>query len=557
LNHNSQSINNSHICIIQVTRIGDLIQTIQACRFLKSEYPGIKLTLLARRQFAKQLTEILNTIFENVIFLDLASLVNPRNLQISKSQLSTFLDQINTQHFHLSVNFSFSKSSEYLSSLITADKKIGLKRNQLAYTEIADQISQYIFSNVMGHTYNKFNLVDLYSRTLGTKSNLYRDVLPESEGNIITIHPFASQERKQWSPQKWSEVIYSLCKHHPQYKITLVGSKSEINRSLEILDNPLLTQHLDRISNLVGKTTLMDLFHLLKASKLFVGHDSMGGHMASLAQTQSLTVSLGSVRPHETTPYGNLNYCISPTVRCFPCMPDQACGYYSCHNDISVSVLLQCMTQLLSKGVIEAKNLEQNIPLISLQTVKIYVSHITEDNTLKLNEIFDRPLNTKELFSYMYEVYFRYVLFETELKEKIPQFSNQALSELGNYQNAIQNIYELGEFGKKYAQFLENEYQMDVPNIEKINQYKKNLNDIFDLLEKLATVYAHLEPIVKYFKVRSCNVIGNSTLDLVQQLKVIFEEVTIFSKIFFNFSQQITSMFTKSENFPQKNVMDN
>jgi ADP-heptose:LPS heptosyltransferase len=56
----------SNIMIVQVTRLGDLIQTYQAARTLKKYYPNVELSLVARRKFAEPLRFLLGRVFSRI-----------------------------------------------------------------------------------------------------------------------------------------------------------------------------------------------------------------------------------------------------------------------------------------------------------------------------------------------------------------------------------------------------------------------------------------------------------------------------------------------------------
>ena len=47
------------ICLLQLTRIGDILQTYQAAEIFKQQYPHYKLILIARTRFAHPLSFLL------------------------------------------------------------------------------------------------------------------------------------------------------------------------------------------------------------------------------------------------------------------------------------------------------------------------------------------------------------------------------------------------------------------------------------------------------------------------------------------------------------------
>ena len=85
----------------------------------------------------------------------------------------------------------------------------------------------------------------------------------------------------------------------------------------------------------------------------------MVGHLAALFNTPSLTISLGSVRPQETTPYHQNAYNIAPKTKCFPCFPSDACAGFQCHHDIPHQAISGSIKMLIAKNelsIAELKN---------------------------------------------------------------------------------------------------------------------------------------------------------------------------------------------------------
>jgi molybdenum cofactor biosynthesis enzyme MoaA len=58
-------------------------------------------------------------------------------------------------------------------------------------------------------------------------------------------------------------------------------------------------------------------------------------------------------------------------------------------------------------------------------------------------------------------------------------------------------------------------------------------------LDKLITVYPHLSPINDFFKVRYCNVTGNTQKEMIEELFILFENMNSCSQVLFNFVEQI------------------
>ena len=157
------------VAVIQLTRIGDIIQTAQAVRQLKAEKDNIEVTLIARRKFASGLQFLLDTIFDQTVYFDTADFFAKKNFKDAQVRVHNFINDIQKNEFDLVINLSYSKSSSYLTSLLKAKYHMGLMRNTRNEISINDKWSQYIYSTVMSSTNNPFSLVDIYRHILGAQ----------------------------------------------------------------------------------------------------------------------------------------------------------------------------------------------------------------------------------------------------------------------------------------------------------------------------------------------------------------------------------------------------
>ena len=98
---------NKTFTIIQLTRLGDLVQTYQAALELKETHPEIKLKLIARKKFADSLSFLLETVFDEIIPLDIETLF-ASNLSDYISNISQWIDQPGLKDINVLINLSFS-----------------------------------------------------------------------------------------------------------------------------------------------------------------------------------------------------------------------------------------------------------------------------------------------------------------------------------------------------------------------------------------------------------------------------------------------------------------
>jgi ADP-heptose:LPS heptosyltransferase len=531
--------------IVQLTRFGDLIQTAQAIEELKKNNPEYRIVLIARSQFAKPLDFVLKKVFDKIYYLETKKIFMNSEISgvsTSISSLNSFLSEINAETIEVLINLSFSKSSSYLSSLIKSVHKIGPFFDLENKMQINDKWSQILYATVMRGALNPYTLIDLFKNIIGIKSNDLKNTNTPttSRNNTIIIHPFASQERKAWKAEKWVEVIYRTLRDNEQCTLKIVGAKNEVLKSHLITENPLLKSFGGRIQNLTGKTTLAELSDELKKAKLFVGHDSMVGHLAALNKTITLTVSLGSVRPHETTPYHENAYNLAPRTKCFPCFPTDSCSFNQCHHDIPYQVVSSAIKQLFDKGEINCEWAKSSISSFHTSSVNFYRTQFNKGQ-LSLDSLIETHVDSPDIFRSLYKVAWSFVINDFEENLPFPKLNPTTHRELLDALTGLQHLFELSEFGKKYSHYILEEISSQTPSIAKIKDYSKKIDEIDHLQSLVLKTSPNLAPVVDYFVIRKANLFGDSIVKLTESSYYSYMECSSLCSILFELIENTIS----------------
>ncbi len=517
--------------LIQLTRIGDVLQTLQAASAFKYQYPHVKLILIARRQFSEGLNFLLRQVFDEIHTFNLKDFYGTDNTQdlntIIKNIDAFVTDVTKNNNIDVLINLSFSKSSSYLAGLIPARHKMGLVRDRTGEFAIKDQWSQYVYSTVMAGPNNPFNLVDIFRKMMGTTQIplIFGDEnKPSKATKKIIIHPFASSKKKRWGITKWSEVIYQLLKTIPQSDVHIMGGPGDQDEAKSLESSPILGQFKNRLHFRVGTYTLEESFYHFSDADLFLGHDSMGGHMAAIHAVPSITLSLGTVRPHETTPYGQNNYNIAPRIKCYPCFPDEKCDLLPCHTNISYQAVVGLAQNILEGETVDHKSLTQKISSFHLDSIHVYQSQIDPVNGLSLYDLTKNPMGINELFKNFYQVLWSFIIAEQEVKLPRPELNKELLSHLVSYQNGLAQLYELNNFGMKYSQYIMDETKANSPRINLIREYSTKLTEIDQLTKVLKNQSPLLAPLIDFYFVAKANLKGNNIVELAESSYVKFFE---------------------------------
>jgi len=532
------------IAIIQLTRLGDIIQTYQAALELKTQNSNIRLVLIARKKFSSPLSFLLKQVFNKIIELDFQEISSSHNLVETSKKLTTFVNEISAEKIDVLVNLSFSKSSAYLSQLIKATHKLGMFYDERNQIRINDNWSQYIYSNVMGSAFNGINLVDLFKFILGVKGN--ETAHPIQSAPItkrLIVHPFASHAKKRWRPTKWIEVLSKILRENEQIDIILIGDKSEYLSAEQIRLAPVLASFVDRIKNEAGKISLEEITQLFSPETIFVGHDSMVGHLASLKQARIVTVSLGTVRPNETSPFIEGAYNISPRSKCFPCFPQDSCELHQCHADIPYQVVAGILGLLISGEEVNAKTIVQATSLFHLSSVDIFKTYFSSAGLLDIKSTMNHEPTISDVFRKVFRVTWLYFLGRIEENQNFPQLSNNGHKELLARLGGLQHLFELCEFGKKYSRFILEEISSQVPSLAKIKDFSKKIDEIDSLQTLVKKSHPQLAPIIDHFAVVKGNLIGENLVELTENSYLAFDDSRLVTSVTFDLLEKIIAEY--------------
>jgi ADP-heptose:LPS heptosyltransferase len=525
---------NNKVLVVQLTRIGDLIQTAVACEQLRLERPGSEIHLACRKSFANGILFILNKTFNKIHFI--SDEKHQANTLTTLSSLVTDIDTrmqlLNDENFDEVINLSFCKTSSILSTLVRSKSKRGLSFNVNNPITINDSWSKYIYSNVLGTELSAFHLVDLYKNILGciaTENNINTTTKEIRTNKVVVIHPFTSSERKQWKFTKWIEVIYRLLKSDQTMNIIIVGAKADLKSTDLLLSSPIFNEYKTRIQSLVGVASLENVYTQLTNATLFIGHDSSIGHLAALAQTPSLTISLGTVRPIETSPYSNQAYVVAPKTDCFPCHPTTACTFFRCHNDVP----FQLITSLAEKIISSTNQLEAfqpENPFIS-SSCNIYKSTFTNIGLYDLKSLSDQSSDRKSILRTIFRIAWLYMLAEKEEIKPIPKISQNLEASFVNTRKGISFCYELAQHGKDYSRYIIEELSNSNPRVEELKAYSKKLDEIDDLFNTLNATYPELKPIINYYLVLKGNLQGDNIVKISESAFYAYQDIGLLCSI--------------------------
>ncbi|MGK5084504.1 glycosyltransferase family 9 protein [Bdellovibrionota bacterium FG-1] len=354
--------------VIQLTRLGDTLQSLMALRAAKQLYPQLEIHFVARERFAAAAKR--TPWIESVITLPtdqiLGSVIRgEKPEQQAMGDLARWVAPLVEKPWDLVVNWSYSESSSFLTGLVPAFIKLGYTRNRDKSFSSADGWSHFIQAIVQGGVPQNIHLTDVLTTQLLTALQIHFGD-PTNDGNApVTSKSFfqlemgerdlvwgdfsrkwigfqlgAGHPSKTWDPSHWAGLARQILNKHPECSIVLLGGKDDSDRARQFMTHLNLDEKEQRlVLSLVGETDF-DLWASVvgRCSWVFAG-DTAVVHLASVLGTRVFNLSIGPVRWSETGPYGNGHYVIASNRPCEACLTKNAQKEHSCRWDLTAKAV--------------------------------------------------------------------------------------------------------------------------------------------------------------------------------------------------------------------------
>lgn len=281
------------ILILKTDAIGDYLIFRPYLSYIRSIYPKTKLILVG-----------------NVIWKDLAEQLDSKEIDefywINKKNDLFNLDQetINlflniTQKRYLKAIYPvYSRENifgDFIMSFISAKEKATYMGDEINNPKLQEYNSLYTKCITVKAIHDQSKHKEFFEILTNKKIEetflkFSLDVKNKRE-QVITISPGSSQFHKMWSFENWLNVIDYILIHYPMYELLIIGDNesSVFSEKVEKKYNGNKS-----ISNLINKTTLMEVIALIAKSKVLLTVDSMAVHIGYQTSTPTICLYKGN-----------------------------------------------------------------------------------------------------------------------------------------------------------------------------------------------------------------------------------------------------------------------
>ncbi|WP_447977035.1 glycosyltransferase family 9 protein [Candidatus Nitrospira bockiana] len=340
------------VLIANITRMGDLIQTIPLLHRLRWEWPEVEVELVVDRAFV-QAAALLPGI-RAVHAYDFQGLIDQartmaKDVVTLYRDLSAWVRPLQAARYDRVINLTFNRRSGLLAALIGAPDTRGVTATRDGASIVRNPWLAYFADLQCYRRFNRFNLVDLYALG-GSGPGPYvplrlaaRDEDVESACRLlrassdartwIGVQVGASEAIKAWRPELYGRTMASLARR-TDAAFVVIGTAGEAAAVREAIRAYRAAGGRAPLCDAVGRTTLGQLLALLAQVRLLLTNDTGPMHLGVGAGTAVIDLSVGHVDFHETGPYGWGHWVVQPTLECAPCGFDRVCPHHACKDRV-------------------------------------------------------------------------------------------------------------------------------------------------------------------------------------------------------------------------------
>lgn len=336
-----------NILLLQLNRLGDLVQTLPLLRRMRRENPDAKIVLVALEGFSGILGEC--GYFDTLIAIpqrDMEALGIPER-QAAFPGLAPFDAHPEfRQSYDLIVNLTNDLGSAILCEKVQAVRKLGRIHTYEGEMRLLGPWSKYMFSMVNHRVENLFNIVDIQMGIAGMTPAPEPRSMPVARVRkeeaaallaangrrpgrmLIALQTAASDLHRAWSLENFSAVAQSLLANG-YADIALMGDAKDRERAEKLagmIGMPIL--------DLTGKTTLLQLPAVLQACDLLISNDTGTIHIAAAVGTPTLGLYFSTAYYSETAPYGDNHIVLQVEIPCAPCHTISRCPVQICRDHL-------------------------------------------------------------------------------------------------------------------------------------------------------------------------------------------------------------------------------
>lgn len=376
----------------------------------------------------------------------------------------------------------------------------------------------------------------------------------DSSKRWIGIQLGASHDSKTWSPERFGKLAGRILRNHGDCHVVLLGGTDDLERAKVCMqamraefESHDSHENLNRrVLSMVGQTDFDLWAYIVSKCQWLFGADTSAIHLASVLGTRVLNFSIGPVRWAETGPYGNGHYVVASNLPCGPCkttLPNDP-EPHTCRDDITPDAAYAVWTYAEGEWAhrralpIETHMSERGLSR-DLMKLRIYRSKIR--NTNEGGGVFYEPLIKRPIVmsDWMSKVmghiarswYCGWVpptgqeLTRETISPSLIQTLRKTEDSTGVMLRILDEARRTSTLLSGKSAKLKSQKLMGVHERQEIQQMGSRLQELDELLDRLAKSDKELAPFTQMLRVLTHNIKGEQISDLSRESALCYKQV--------------------------------
>ncbi len=294
------------LCMLRLSALGDVCHTVPVLRALQARWPETDITWIIGRTEAALVGDIEGVEF--ISFDKSAGLAGWRQLR----------RQLSGRRFDVLLHMQVALRASLAATAIAADRRIGFDRERA-------RDFQWLFTNERIDNRPRQHVMEgllEFARLMDADVSRPRWDIPvpaeaaakaaeciPPERPSLVLSPCSSERARNfrnWRPERYAAVVDHAAEHHGMHTI-LTGGPTQLEAEY---GQAIVEQARHRPDNLVGQTSIKELFALLGRARAVLCPDSGPAHMANAAGTPVIGLYASS-NPERTGPYFSRHWTVN------------------------------------------------------------------------------------------------------------------------------------------------------------------------------------------------------------------------------------------------------
>jgi ADP-heptose:LPS heptosyltransferase len=307
------------LLVMQLARLGDLVQTWPLLHGLRQAYPQARLGLLMDESwrdlacFGPPVDELHTFAPEKTARLAC------RRPDAAYQALSRWVGDLQDHNFDIAYNLNFSRLSLLAAHLIKAPVK-GYRPAAGGREFWREPWLAFIYALVHARVFNRVHLSDVFRHLAPTvETGSASPAPPPASGRepVIALQLATRHPKRTW-PLPFFVHLACMLIQRLGARLCLLGSAGERPLGARLLRS-LPPSFRERLDNLQGRTGLGELAERLQEADLLISGDTGTLHLAAALGTPVAAIFLGPALCFETGPYGIGHVILQAEPLCHPC----------------------------------------------------------------------------------------------------------------------------------------------------------------------------------------------------------------------------------------------